>query len=69
MSKMESTYSNQVWDLVEPLEVIKPIGCKWIYKKRRVYSKVKSFKARLVAKEFTQKKGIDYEETFSPVAC
>ena len=33
-SKMLSMYSNQVWDLMEPPEGIKPIGCKWIYKKR-----------------------------------
>ena len=55
-------YSNQVWDLMEPPEGIKPIGCKWIYKKKRgVDGKVETFKATLVAKGFTQKEGIDYE--------
>ena len=34
MFEMELMYSNQVWDLVEPPEVIKPIGCKWICKKK-----------------------------------
>jgi len=62
-------YSNQFWDLVEPPEGIKPIGCKWINKKKRgVHGKLKTFKVRLVAKGFTQKEGIDNEETFSPIA-
>ncbi|XP_075098835.1 putative mitochondrial protein AtMg00820 [Nicotiana tabacum] len=50
-SEMKSMYSNQVWDLVEPLTGVKPIGCRWIYKKKRgVDGKVQTFKARLVAK-------------------
>ncbi|KAL8132324.1 hypothetical protein AgCh_007987 [Apium graveolens] len=67
-SEIESMYSNQVWELVEPPKGIKPIGCKWIYKKNRgLDKKVKAWKARLVVKGYTQKEGIDYEETFSPV--
>ena len=68
-SELDSMYSNQVWDLVKAPNGIKPLGCKWVYKRKRgIDGKVETFKARLVAKRYTQKEGIDYEETFSLVA-
>ena len=60
---------NQVWNLMDPPEGSKPIECKWIFKsKTNADSNVTVYKARLVAKGFRQIQGIDYEETFSPVA-
>ena len=61
--EMESMYSNLVWSFVQALKGVKPIGCKSIYKRKRGPNrKVETFKARLVAKEYTKKEGINYKE-------
>eukprot|EP00270_Netrium_digitus_P020552 TRINITY_DN850_c0_g1_i1.p2 TRINITY_DN850_c0_g1~~TRINITY_DN850_c0_g1_i1.p2 ORF type:complete len:107 (+),score=1.63 TRINITY_DN850_c0_g1_i1:460-780(+) len=45
------------------------VGCKWVYKiKRDEHGNVGKFKSRLVAQGFSQKGGIDFHETFSPIA-
>ncbi|RYA56552.1 hypothetical protein DD596_25500 [Enterobacter cloacae complex sp. 4DZ3-28B] len=60
---------NEFWNLVELPEGVKPISCKWIFKtKKDSKGNIDRYKARLVAKDFTQKEDIDYKETFSPVS-
>ena len=66
---MDSMYVNKVWTLVDPLEAVRPIGCKWVFKKKTdMDGKDVAYKGRLVAKGFNQVEGVDYEKTFAPVA-
>ncbi|KAL0383086.1 UNVERIFIED_CONTAM: Retrovirus-related Pol polyprotein from transposon RE2 [Sesamum calycinum] len=66
---MDSMTSNKVWTLVDPPKGLKPVRCKSIYKRKLgADGKVTTLKARLVAKGYTYRSGVDFEETYSPVA-
>src|SRR4051812_6791249 len=68
-SEMKSMYENQVWTLVDLPHDRKAIDNKWIFKKKTdVDGNMTIYKARLVTKGFRQIQGVDYDETFSPIA-
>ena len=69
VDEMASLNKNEAWDLVEFLAGRKPIGRKWVFKKKmNVEGKVEKYKARLVEKGYSQVLGIDFGDIFSPVA-
>ncbi|KAK2350959.1 putative mitochondrial protein [Trifolium repens] len=60
---------SEVWDLVPRPEDVNVIGTKWVYKnKSDENGTVTRNKARLVAQGYTQIEGLDFDETFAPVA-
>ncbi|GJZ23756.1 retrotransposon protein, putative, ty1-copia subclass [Tanacetum coccineum] len=67
--ELQSMRDNKVWELVDLPPNGKTVGHKWLFKKKTdMDAAVHTYKAPLVAKGFTQTPGIDYEETFFPLA-
>ncbi|KAH9662167.1 hypothetical protein KPL70_024758 [Citrus sinensis] len=67
--EMESLQRNQTWTLIPNPGNKRLISCKWIFKRKEGIPDVEppKYKARLVARGFTQREGIDFNEIFSPV--
>lgn len=67
-SEYDSLISNNVWKLVDRPPNENVVKCKWVYKKKYdANGNFEKYKARLVARGFTQIRGVDYNDTFSPV--
>ena len=64
---MDSLLKNKTWDLVPLPKVKRALPNKWVYRVKEEDGGKKRYKAKLVVKGFAQKKGIDFDEIFSPV--
>jgi hypothetical protein len=68
-SEIDSILSNETWELVDRPYDYKHVGCKWVFKKKlRPDGTIDKYKARLMAKGYTQKEGEDFFDTYSSVA-
>uniref|UniRef100_A0A2N9FI38 Uncharacterized protein n=1 Tax=Fagus sylvatica TaxID=28930 RepID=A0A2N9FI38_FAGSY len=65
----ESLSKNKTWELTELPKGKKPIGCKWVFKKKETVSEKEEGKIQgtIGSKGYSQRHGIDYDEVFSPV--
>jgi hypothetical protein len=69
IEEYESILKNDVWEVVPRPQGKSVVTSKWLYKiKHAADGSVEKFKARFVARGFSQKEGIDYDEIFAPVA-
>lgn len=68
-AELQALEENHTWDIVSCPPIVKPIGSKWVFSiKLRSDGSLDRYKARLVALGNKQEYGVDYEETFAPVA-
>jgi hypothetical protein len=64
-----SILKNDAWDIVLRLEGKSVVNFKWIYKiKHAADGSIEKYKVRFVARGFSQVEGVDYDETFAPIA-
>lgn len=68
-AELQSLHTAGVWTLVDPPAGCNVVGCKPVFKlKRRADGQIDRYKARYVAQGYSQVQGIDFNETFAPVA-
>jgi hypothetical protein len=69
MDELKATKENHTWSLTELPQDCRAIGLKWVFKvKKNECGAVARYKARLVVKGYAQRRGVDYNEVFAPVA-
>ena len=68
-NELDALQKIDTWDLVPLPAYHKPIGSKWVFKlKYKSDGSLERHKAHMVAKGYTQIEGVDYQDTFSPIA-
>ena len=68
-AEISALHKNFTWELVPKPKDADLVTCKWVFKlKKKADGTIDRYKARLVARDFSQQYGLDYEETFNPVA-
>src|SRR5438270_1075425 len=68
-SEIQSILQNHTWELVDLPSGCKPLGSKWIFKRKmKADGTIKKYKARLVIKGYSQREGLDYFDMYSPVS-
>jgi hypothetical protein len=69
MEEYNSIMKNDVWEAIPRPEGKSVVTSKWLYKLKHVVDgNIEKYKAHLVARGFSQVEGVDYDETFAPVA-
>jgi hypothetical protein len=69
--ELHSLHSNYTWDYIKPEDVpvdVNPISSKWVFKTKQLPGGGIRYKARLVIRGYEQIPGVDFDETFAPVA-
>lgn len=68
-AEMESLHANGTWELEQLPPGSKALPCKWVFKvKQHADGSIERFKARVVAKGFMQREGIDFNEVYAPTS-
>ena len=66
--ELQAFNENEAWVVVDKPKDKRIVGCRWVFKKKKDSNgDVNCYRARLVARGYTQTKGVDYQETFAPV--
>ena len=66
--ELRSIHDNNAWELVDLPNNEKVMDLKWKFKIKKDFEGFTKHKARLVAKEYVQEEGVDFEEVFIPIS-